>query len=235
MCLTDLQAKRKLRDRVSEGLHTRILAYGSSNTARRLEGMHWFDCLDLAIHQKFGRIHTCINTGVGGDTTRDLIDRFERDAEFYQPDIAFITIGGNDSNPTRHLPHEEFRDNLLLLHDRFSRLGTLVVFQTYYSVREDMIEADTFRRFHEFMAIIRSTAADTGADIIDHISRWEKLRKENLLLYRSLMADGMHVNSAGNLVLGMDLAAAFGLSLSDNKSGFWRQSMEIRNLIDSLF
>jgi len=38
----------------------RILAFGSSNTDRRIVGMHWLDCLDLALKEKHGRIHHCV-------------------------------------------------------------------------------------------------------------------------------------------------------------------------------
>ena len=62
---------------------SRILSFGSSNTERYLPGLHWFDCFELALKQKYGRIHTCINTGLSGDTSRGLLERFEDDAAFF--------------------------------------------------------------------------------------------------------------------------------------------------------
>ena len=218
-----------------------MLAFGSSNTARRIEGMHWFDCLDLAIHGTYGRLHTCINTGVGGDTTRDLLGRFDRDAAYYRPDLVIITIGGNDSKPAKDLSATEFENNLLEIEQRFDTLGTVVIFQTYYSAREDMIEADHFARFHEFMQIVRDTAKKTGSVVIDHLARWEPLRRSDPTLYHSLMADGMHVNRLGNLILGLDLARYLGVPLANTMAGtidsdgdgFWDEARRVQKLMDS--
>jgi acyl-CoA thioesterase I len=37
-----------------------------------------------------------VNTGVGGNTTKDLLDRLEPDILAYKPSIILMTIGGND-------------------------------------------------------------------------------------------------------------------------------------------
>jgi CheY-like chemotaxis protein len=115
-------------------LKTRILAFGSSNTERFLPGMHWFDVFDLALQNRIGRIHQCLNTGIGGHTTRDLLARFEEDTAFFKPHLVFITVGGNDSNPDRKITPDEFEANLVELHRRISSWGCAVVFQTYYAV-----------------------------------------------------------------------------------------------------
>ena len=48
-----------LRRRFTTEPRTRIVAFGSSNTDRRITGMHWLDWLDLGIKQTFGRVHHC--------------------------------------------------------------------------------------------------------------------------------------------------------------------------------
>lgn len=104
-------------------LKTRILAFGSSNTERFLPGMHWFDVLDLAICRTYGRIHHCIDTGIGGHTSADLLARFDDDATFYRPHLVIITIGGNDCNPDKAISADAFRANLHELHRRFQLMG----------------------------------------------------------------------------------------------------------------
>ena len=64
-------------ERFATGKKSRILAFGSSNTEHYLPGLHWFVCFELAVKSKYGRGHTCINTGIGGNITRDLLERFE--------------------------------------------------------------------------------------------------------------------------------------------------------------
>ncbi len=86
-------------ERLQTEPRTRFVAFGSSNTERRIHGLHWFDWLELGIAQTYGRVHTFVNTGVGGDTTYGLLARFDEDVARYAPHVVFVTIGGNDSKP----------------------------------------------------------------------------------------------------------------------------------------
>lgn len=217
--------------RWQQGKLTRVLAFGSSNTERRLPGVHWFDCFDLALKQQYGRVHRCINTGIGGNTTRDLLERFEQDAAFYQPHAAFITIGGNDSNPLRGFTGQEFEANLLELHRRFAAMGTQVIFQTYYAVISD--GGKHFETFYQFSDIVRKVAADTQSGLIDHLARWERLRLQRPEVYLPLMQDAFHVNHRGNQIIGVDIARHFGLSLQTDL-GFWAEALLVQQLMDEL-
>jgi len=97
-----------IRQHLQTETRTRIVAFGSSNTDRRICGLHWFDWLDLGIKHTHGRVHHFINTGIGGDTTRGLLAR-------YEPHAVFVTIGGNDSNPNAGIDAATYRANLLTL------------------------------------------------------------------------------------------------------------------------
>ena len=222
--ITELQA----------GDHKRILAYGSSNTERYLPGLHWFDCFEIAIREKYGRLHTCINTGISGDTSSGLLGRFERDAEFYKPDLAFITIGGNDSNPARDIPSTEFQHNLYELHKRFTAMGSNVIFQTYYAPDPDGLDPGHYKNMIAYMEIVREVAASTNSGLIDHLKRWEKLRLQRHDVYLSLMRDALHVNTAGNKLMGVDIARNFGVDLSKAAYENWDDSLKLQKIIDEL-
>ncbi len=230
-----------VRARFQAGLKTRILAFGSSNTEHFLPGMHWFDVLDLAVCHRYGRIHTCINTGIGGNTSADLLERFDEDAAAYAPHLVFITIGGNDSAPWRSLDERQFAENLRTLYRRFWRLGTAVVFQTYYAPVDEWCDASHLKRFYPYMDIIRHVAADTKAGLIDHLARWERLRQNHRERFLPLMQDGLHVNRRGNMVIGLDVARAFDArpnipgAFSDHDADgktFWNEAVEIQALMD---
>ncbi|GHB94921.1 SGNH/GDSL hydrolase family protein [Cerasicoccus arenae] len=220
-----------LTKRFARNKLTRLLAFGSSNTERRLPGMHWFDCLDLAIQQGYGRPHRFINTGIGGETTRELLARFEQDAAFYQPHAVFITIGGNDSNPAKEMDASEFEGNLKELHRRFTAMDTRVIFQTYYAVNSD--GSEHYVKFEAFMDIVRRVAADTDSALIDHFARWTPLRLKHPEIYLPLMIDAFHVNYHGNQVMGVDLARSFGQPLNHD-SGHWDEALRIQQLMDQL-
>jgi lysophospholipase L1-like esterase len=194
---------------------TRIVAFGSSNTERRIHGLHWFDWLDLAIKQSYGRVHHCINAGLGGDTTRGLLQRFDRDVALYQPHAVLVTIGGNDSNPGSGIHDREFATSLRQIEDRIRTLGATVIFQTYYSADVDAMTPEHGSAFLRFMDLVREMAGVTGAYLVDHHRRWERLRKDDIALYRRLMLDPLHVNPVGNMVLGLDLARHFQARLQE--------------------
>ncbi|MBN8218011.1 MAG: SGNH/GDSL hydrolase family protein [Spirochaetes bacterium] len=212
-------------------LKTRILAFGSSNTERFLPGMHWFDVFDLALQNCYGRIHHCINTGIGGHTTRDLLGRFDEDAAFYKPHLVFITIGGNDSNPDRQMTPDEFEANLLELHRRFASWGCAVVFQTYYAPDPARVGAGHLATFRTMMQRVRIAASKTGAGLVDHLARWEALQAKHPDRYLPLMQDGFHLNRRGNKVLGFDLASRFG-SAPTSEEAYWKEAKEGTLLMD---
>ncbi len=192
----------------------RILAFGSSNTERFIPGTHWFDCLDLAIQARHGRIHTCINNGVGGETAGDLLRRFDGDAAFYRPQMAFITIGGNDANPEKNISRDTYRQNLLDLYAGFKKIGTFVIFQTYYAPIRGQISIEHYSKFLEFMQTVRDVAEETDSGLIDHLSLWIPFCTKNPARHGELMNDAFHVNHTGNLVLGLNVARQFGLPLN---------------------
>lgn len=214
-------------------LPTRVLAFGSSNTERRSSGMHWFDCFELGVAQTYGRVVTCINTGVGGHTSSDLLARFEADAAFYRPDMVFVTIGGNDANPEKRLSAEAFEANLMELHRRFTALGSTVVFQTYYAPNPDLINAGHMEAFAERMRRVRDVADRCDAGLIDHLRRWEPFRQAHHSAYLRMMLDGFHVNGRGNMVMGLDIARQFGCRLGDDAPDFWAEAREVQSAMDA--
>jgi lysophospholipase L1-like esterase len=220
--------------RIQQGQLTRVLAFGSSNTERRSSGMHWFDCFELAVAQTIGRAVRCINTGVGGHTSRDLLDRFEADAAFYRPHLAFITIGGNDANPEKRMDAAEFEGNLLELHRRFQALECAVVFQTYYAPNPALINAPHLTAFYQRMETVRQVAARCNADLIDHLRRWEPFRQSHPARYTELMLDGFHVNRLGNMVMGLDIARHVHARLGDDAPDYWQAPRAVQALMDAL-
>ena len=234
-------ASSQIMQRIEQGKNTRILAFGSSNTERYMPGTHWFDALDLAIRethcQNQRRMYHCINAGIGGHTTRDLLDRFDRDAAFYKPHLTIITIGGNDANPDKGISPQNYIDNLHKLYTQFTDLGSAVVFQTYYSVIPEMDTPDKierFERFHDSMDVVRNVAKETGAELIDHLKRWEPLRLKHPNLHIGLMRDAYHVNDLGNKVMGLYVARSFGLRLGELVPEPWTNAKICDALMDEL-
>jgi lysophospholipase L1-like esterase len=197
--------------------------------------MHWFDCLELGVKKAHGLTNRFINTGVGGDSTRDLLRRFECDAEFYRPHMAFVTIGGNDSFAQNGISAEEYEANLYELQRRFERMGCDVVFQTYYSPDPDQV-AEPLDHFYHLMRIVRDVAKKTDSHLIDHLSRWEVFRENFNEEYKGMMSDGFHVNYTGNMLIGLDIARHFEVdtALWEDLPEYWSIVRDYQRRIDDL-
>jgi lysophospholipase L1-like esterase len=225
---------QSILDRFQAGQRTRIVAFGSSNTERRIHGLHWFDWLDLGIKQTYGRVHHCINAGLGGDTTRGLLQRFDRDVALYQPHVVFVTIGGNDANPQSGIDGNEYHRNLLELVEQIRARGATVVLQTYYSADIERMDPAHGDAFLHFMDIVRTIAAQTGAALIDHHRRWEPLRTYRVDDYRVLMIDPLHVNALGNMLIGLDLLRAFHARLEEAQRRYCAEGFRYQHMLDDL-
>lgn len=221
-----------LADRLRSCTFTTIVAFGSSNTERRIPGMHWFDCFELACRNTFGPYTACINSGWGGHTTHDLIARIDRDCLRHRPELVFITIGGNDSNPDRNITAREFETNLLSIVQQLHASNARIVLQTYYAADIANIAPGHRTPFATCMDLIRKVARATDCMLIDHLARWENLRLRAYPVYRRLMLDGLHVNETGNLLLGVDIVRQFGLTLPDHPC--FREALTLQSLLDEM-
>jgi len=222
------------RARCESADFVRVVAFGSSNTGRRLPGMHWFDCLDLACRSRFGEKFAMINSGRGGDTTADLLARLERDCLAHQPDLVLVTIGGNDSFAGRGVTPAQYRENLETLIRRLRSAGAEPVMQTYYSfdLAAEEIPPEDGSAFLANMETVRETARAHGCPLVDHLARWEPLRQRCPKVYRRLLVDAAHLNPTGNLLMGLDLARHFGLELPETPD--LREARALQALLDLL-
>ncbi|MBN2712007.1 MAG: SGNH/GDSL hydrolase family protein [Planctomycetes bacterium] len=208
----------------------RILAFGSSNTQRIFEGMHWFDCLELGIKETYPTMARCINSGVGGNTAGCMLNRFDDEAAMYKPDMTFITVGGNDSFEHNNVSEQEFHDNLTKLYEKLSALGSTLVYQTYYAFDDEEFAGTD--RFSRYMDVVRNVAAETGSDLVDHHKRWIPFQQQFREEYKAAMHDPLHVNSLGNMIMGLDLARHFSLKLGTENPPFWRLARAYHKLMD---
>lgn len=222
----------ELKAEVAPGAKVRILAFGSSNTERFLPGMHWFDVVELALRDTYGRFHRCFNIGQCGDSSRDLLARFDEEVVAFRPQLTIITIGGNDCSPAKDISPAQFDGNLTELYRRSTDIGSRVIFQTYYA--PDPEREGDLTPFHRYMDIVREVANNTGACLIDHLPRWEALQQAQLDRYQPLMHDGFHLNHRGNAVLGLDTARALGAAPAEDTPGYWDDALEIQRYMDGL-
>ena len=74
---------------------------------------------------------TVINAGVGGNSTRNLLKRVEKDVLAKKPDVVVMMVGTNDAlNSGNSVPIKEYEKNLKNLVKQFSKAGSEVVLMT---------------------------------------------------------------------------------------------------------
>ena len=207
------------------------MAFGSSVVERTIEGTHWFDCIDLAVTWNHGRIHHCINVGCSGDTSEDLINRFDCDVAGLQPDIIFIKIGGNDTEADEKISPDRFKKNIINIVSRLKQMGSRICLMTYHSPVFELYGNERVEKLFEFMEIIRNVSRSERTYLIDTLPLWENLRKKHPLIHKSMLSDEIHLNRLGNLFLGLIITNALGLKLSEQDKEYWTSAQDIYRLV----
>ena len=214
----------KIKDRLLGGEISRFVAIGSSNTESSYAAngyLNWFGWLDVFIRTRYGRINHSINTGIGGNTSDQVMARFDSDVLFYKPDVLFISLGGNDCIPSKNVSLKIFKENLtrMIAETRNIKPDCFIILQTYYSFDLEWLDwqgqYDRATHMPEYMQAVRDVAAKENVHLVDNYARWERFRLHDVDDYRKLMRDPLHLNPLGHLVLGLDLKRIFDAHIQD--------------------
>jgi acyl-CoA thioesterase I len=214
----------------------RVVAFGSSNTQRFDVGMHWFDFVELGFKNVYGG--SCgqfINSGITNNSTIDLLARFDDQLALYKPDLVIITVGANDC--LQKIPIQDFTDNLRKLLKQINAIGGEVVLQTYYAC-DMLIMRESNPHLSEslalYMTAIREVAKTTDTCLIDQDLRWTPLRERDLTTYRTLMRDYLHLNAAGNMLMGLEVMRFFDTQLRYDQIEYCREGLTMQYKLDVL-
>jgi len=108
--------------RISEGETIKIVCFGDSLTKGDggpvVGGIDDYptrlkELLDIAYRSNDC---TLINAGIGGNTTQQLIDRFDSDVVSEDPDAVILMVGMNDLRPDQGVTVETYSENLEILY-----------------------------------------------------------------------------------------------------------------------
>ena len=94
-----------------------LVAFGDSITLarRQPEARRWVTELGVLLESSFQCFSfKIINAGVGGNTTREGLQRIRSDVLAHKPDYVLVEFGGNDASadPDKHVSTHEFNANL---------------------------------------------------------------------------------------------------------------------------
>ncbi len=142
------------------------------------------------------------NSGTSGNTSRDLLSRFDRDVVSLNPDWVSICIGINDvwrqfdcpAMPDAHVLPDEYRKNvekmILSVKDKVKGIFILTPYIMEPN-REDMMR----KRIDEYVAICRELAEKHGCIFVDFQKMYEdycSIRHSSYIAW-----DRIHPNQVG--------------------------------------
>lgn len=115
-----------------------------------------------------------VNSGISGNTSRDLLQRFERDVTSLNPQWVSICIGFNDvwrqfdspNMPDRHVLPDEYKNNVeqMILQTKNIAKGVFVLSPYYVEpLKQDAMRA----KMDEYVAICKHLAQKHGCVFVD--------------------------------------------------------------------
>lgn len=146
------------------------------------------------------------NAGISGNTSRDLLARFDRDVVSLNPDWVSICIGINDvwrqfdcpAIPDGHVMPEEYRNNVeeMILKVKDKVKGIFILSPYYIESNHD----DFMRkRMNEYVEISKELAEKHGCRFVDFQKVFENYCKIRHSAY--IAWDRVHPNQVGSMLM----------------------------------
>ncbi len=205
----------------------RIVAFGDSTTATASDWAPeiktvYADCLPAAL-APHGFEAVVVNAGIGDTTTRQAVERLDRDVRRYHPDLVVVQFGINDSwidvdlgKQEPRLSRAEFRENLTVIAQRLSQDGAQVVLMTPNPMRwrdpfyvkaftqhPGLLDVHAVRGIDRLLDVyatdVRDVAGAHSLPLVDVFAAFEDYgRVPGRSIDEILLAgDGIHPNEAG--------------------------------------
>jgi len=197
----------------------KIVTFGDSTTAPRGKLKTYSDCLREELPAK-GLAVEVVNAGIGGNTTRMALARFQSDVLDRQPDLVVIQFGINDSaidvwrDPPAtgpRVPQEEYVQNLEKMVEALQARQCRVILMTPNPIRwterlrivygkppykpEDPDGFNLLLR--NYAQEVRRIAAERKAPLVDVYAAHEAYGAVKGQNADDLLLDGMHPNDKG--------------------------------------
>lgn len=194
-----------------------IVAFGDSITALRKEvdlEHHWLYILEKDLENEFPDINfSVINSGVGGESDRYKMMRFNNDVLSYVPDYLLVQFGGNNNGFANPLKDVDLEEAVTLLEKLRKELlsNTRIIVITFPRVLDKLHQTmkktgaeEYFSPFggldgyvEQYRKITRDFAAKYSYPLIDFSLAMRDDNPEDTYT----LNDGVHLNIVGHQLL----------------------------------
>lgn len=208
------------------GVGERIVWAGDSITHQCKYTQYVEDFLYTRFSDKRLRFY---NAGIKGDSAKDLLDRFDEDVAFFEPDWATVLLGMNDGRYRGYdaANFELYQKDMTRALDRFERIGANAVILSpsmfdhrQYNLRN---QEDDFRfkrtnphsEYNAKLAFyggwLRSVAVERGLPYLDFWGAMNDLTAQFRLEDEtfSFLPDSIHPNPSGMAIMAERMATFF--------------------------
>lgn len=167
----------------------RLVCFGDSVTLGRGVTQEQSFCAQVG---KAIRAKTIVNSGIGGNNTRQALERFSKDVLQHRPSLVTLMFGLNDSfieegaaGPRISL--KEYESNMAYFITQLKRRGARVVLMTSNSTANAWENND----LRPYVEVVRKLAARHRVPFVDLYTYTAELQVEGVELY----TDRVHPNS----------------------------------------
>jgi acyl-CoA thioesterase I len=183
-------------------MEKKICIFGASSTwgAWDPEKGGWVNRLRLYLESQDSYFEL-YNLGVSGDTTNEILKRFDVEAEARKPDILIFSIGDNDAvyikSQDKHLvPLQKYEENVQILIDKSKKFTDKIFLLGSKGVDESKTtpipwEKDYSYKNEDLMAYNKKTKEIAEKNGIHFLDFFGSLNNEDF-------DDGLHPNSKGH-------------------------------------
>lgn len=172
----------------------------------------------LAQHCPDLDIPKIINAGIGGQTSEDLVARFQSDVVDKKPDLVTISVGINDVWSRLGASHDEavlaaYKQNVTTMVDMAQAAGIEVILLSPTIIVED-VDSDGNRRLAMYVEAEKQIAQAKNCAVVDlHRMFLTALQKKPSGEEATwLTTDGVHMKPLGYAIMAIGLLRGMGVS-----------------------
>jgi len=152
------------------------------------------EMLELALGRLYpGAKVSVVYAGVSGNSTRNGLERLQRDVLDQKPDLVTVMFGLNDMVA---LSIEEYRINLKTIAERCRTSGASVLFCTPNAIFDD--GGRTSAKLLEYRSAMEDVAAEFDIPVCDCHAAHAAVRERHAQSWRLMMSDAIHPNMDGH-------------------------------------
>ncbi|MDR2037543.1 MAG: GDSL-type esterase/lipase family protein [Bacteroidales bacterium] len=163
-----------------------------------------------------------INSGIGGNTSADLIKRIDKDCLAYQPDLTILMVGTNDMNSMKYIPIAQYEKNMRLIISKILDSGSRIILMNLLPVYEPYLFTRHKKEFYEpeghsgrkleMNNLLKKLAIECNLSFLDIDHIFEKVgnvgEERNSLIQNEANSgkkDGLHPTSDGYRIIAIAL------------------------------